>query len=305
MTRLLEPYPWQDVADDAAAFEELVDWLVTVLSEAHARGVAHCDLKDTAVMRRPISRGGDLVLNDWNLSHMGDADLKGDIVGTPQFALTLWRPPSPFALDCVALAVLLGWACEAADVGVLEVSGTYEDTLDRVCSLRRHWKTEPPVEAWHAKALLLVHLLLVSCDQPLQVTYQQWYYGCWVAEVDAPSALALGRLAAARTQQCRKTLVITFMDHIRELNLQRQQLQKQEERAARQPKGPEAKRPLVRSSVPQTTVGGTVRPAPASPSCVHKCVTAHGASAQGTHDVNGGSRLGAEDTENQDPQLMA
>lgn len=166
ITARLQPCPFAQAHRSVSALMSFLKPLVAVLSAAHARGIAHCDLKDTAVM---CNASGELILNDWNLSRPVDASLVGRVIGTPLFALTLWKPPSAAAQDSVALAVLIGWVLGLADLG--RQVDCFEDAFASSVCLAQEVSELPPKSTWHGKALLFVHLLLVGCDQPLQVTF--------------------------------------------------------------------------------------------------------------------------------------
>ena len=174
-----KPPPFELYRSSADGFMSLLQPLVDLLVAAHGRGIAHCDLKDSALM---MDCRGKLVVTDWNLARSAEWDPQGRVVGTPQFCLALWRPATAAAQDCCSLGVLLGWIVGLADLGEAE-DYTFEDTLDRVEQQHRIWEEEPPEEEelWHTKVLMLVRLLLVCNNEPLQVTYAKWLYGVWLS----------------------------------------------------------------------------------------------------------------------------
>lgn len=82
LAELLEsdgPMPWSRV-------RKIGLQLAAALSEVHAQGVVHCDVKPANCMQQASAAGGDFVkLLDFGVAHTGDAQPDRLVAGTPSF----------------------------------------------------------------------------------------------------------------------------------------------------------------------------------------------------------------------------
>jgi hypothetical protein len=109
----------------------------SILASVHSNGVAHCDVKPEAFMRRP-GPADDYVLVDFNLADEADRRLnaRDSLCGTPGWVLLDSPHRTPADTDCIGLATLVSWLLRLRFFGEPGYQYVYA-TMDVAGAVRR------------------------------------------------------------------------------------------------------------------------------------------------------------------------